>query len=270
VSAVVVTGSTKGIGRGLAEEFIRRGHDVMVSSRSQEDAERVAGELTATGPGRAAGTRCDVACRDDVQGLWDATRERFGQVDIWINNAGYATARFDVHELPESLVHKLVDTNLKGTVFGSQVAIAGFREQGHGALYNMLGGSYDGKRLTPQMGVYSATKAAIFLLTRYLLTENRDRGLMIGTISPGMLLSENWFAETQHLSAEEWQKLKPLLNTLCDHVDTAAPWIVEQVIGNREYGRRIAWLTTGKILRRFFAARVLGRRRDLFSRYGLS
>lgn len=269
MAVVVVTGSTKGIGRGLAEAFIDRGHDVVVASRTAEDAERVAGELAARGSGRATGTRCDVARRDDVQALWEHGVETFGRIDTWINNAGYATARYEVHDLPESLVHTLIDTNLKGTVFGSQVAISGFRAQGSGSLWNMLGGSYDGRRLTPNMGVYSATKAAIFLLTRYLLAENKGRGLMIGTISPGMLISENWFAEQQHMSPEEWRKFKPLLNTLCDHVDTAAPWIVEQILANQEYGRRVAWLTTGKILRRFFDAKVLGRRRDLFSRYGL-
>ena len=62
--------------------------------------------------------------------------------------------------------------------------------------------------------------------------------------------------------------MRPLLNVLCDHVDTATPWLVEQVLANRKSGRRIAWLTGGKLMRRFLAAR-LGRKRDLFSRYGL-
>jgi NAD(P)-dependent dehydrogenase (short-subunit alcohol dehydrogenase family) len=266
---VVITGSTKGIGRGLAEEFVRRGHNVTVSSRHQADAERVARELTAIGPGKATGTQCDVGVRHQVQALWDHAASSFGSVDIWINNAGYATARFLVHELPEELVHTLIDSNLKGAVFGSQVAVNGMRAQGHGALYNMLGGSFQGNRLTPSMGVYSATKSGIWRLTKYLLEENKGQGLMIGSISPGMLISDNWFEEQKHLSEDEWLQIKPLLNTLCDHVETAAPWIVEQVLANERYGKRIAWLTGGKIMRRFFQAKVLGRQRDLFSRYGL-
>jgi NAD(P)-dependent dehydrogenase (short-subunit alcohol dehydrogenase family) len=267
---VVVTGSTKGIGRGLATEFLQRGHNVVVTSRSQADAERVAAELSALGPARATGIRCDVSQLAEVQALWEHAAANLGKVDIWINNAGYATARFTVHETPENIVHTLVDSNLKGTVFGCQVAVRGFRQQGGGALYNTLGGSYDGKRLTPNMGVYSATKAAIWLLTKYLLAENKDQDILFGMISPGMLISDNWFAEQQEVSAEEWQKLKPLLNVLCDHVDVATPWIVDEILGNTQNGRRIAWLTTGKIMRRFFAAKVLGRKRDLFSRYGMS
>ena len=269
MSRVVITGSTKGIGRGMAEEFIKRGHDVAVSSRNQADAQRVAEELTAMGPGKACGTRCDVSQLADVQGLWDFASAELGGVDMWINNAGYATARYSVHEIPESTVNTLVDSNLKGAIFGSQVAVCGFRSQGSGTLYNTLGGSFDGKRLTPNMGVYSATKAAIWLLTKYLLSENKDQNIMIGTISPGMLITENWFSEQKQLSAEEWEKIRPMLNVLCDHVDVATPWLVDQVLANKENGKRIAWLSTGKIMRRFFDAKVLGKKRDLFSRYNL-
>jgi len=267
--AVVVTGSTKGVGRGLAEQFIRRGHDVAISSRGQADIDRAVGELNAIGPGRCTGTVCDVTDPDAVQALWDHAAGELGRVDIWINNAGRAIGRHLVHELPVHDIEVMVDSNLKGAIFGSQVAIRGFRAQGSGALYNVLGGSYDGKMLTPRMGVYSSTKAGIWRLTQYLLRENKDTGILICTISPGMLITENWFEEQKQLSDAEWQKARPILNILCDDVETPAQWLAEQILANRKNGRRIAWLTTGKMLRRFFAAKVLGRKRDLFSRYGL-
>ena len=146
-------------------------------------------ELAAVGTAQVVGKTCDVTRKADVQALWDYAVATFGRVDFWINNAGQATSRYAVHELPEELVHTLVDGNLKGSVFGSQVAIRGFRKQGFGALYNMLGGSYDGKRLTPNMGVYSATKAGDWLLTKYLVAENKNPEIIIGTISPGMLIT---------------------------------------------------------------------------------
>lgn len=269
MATAVITGSTRGIGRGLATEFLKRGHDVVVSSRGAADVDRAVAELGAPGTGRVAGTPCDVTRKADVQALWDFAVARFGRVDYWINNAGRATSRFLVHEEPEDLVHTLIDGNLTGTVFGSQVAITGFRRQGGGALYNMLGGSYQGGRLTPNMGVYSATKAADWRLTEYLVRENDVPGIVIGAISPGMLITENWFAEQQHVSPEEWAKIRPVLNVLCDHVETATPWIVDEVIANRQSGRRIAWLTTPKLIGRFAARYVLGRKRDLFARYGL-
>lgn len=267
---VVITGSSKGIGRGLAEQFVRRGHNVVITGRGEQDVEKTAAALNAIGPGKAIPQRCDVTHKSEVEALWRAAVAAFGRVDIWINNAGRATARHEVQELPESLVHQLIDGNLKGTVFGAQVAIEGFRAQGSGALYNMLGGTFEGTRLTPKMGVYSSTKAAVWMLTKYLVAENKGHGgILIAAISPGMLISDNWFEEQSELSPEEWQKVKPLLNILCDHVDTSTPWLVEQVLANRESGKRIAWLTTAKIMRRFFDAYVLRRKRDLFSRYGL-
>jgi len=269
MSTVVITGSTKGIGRGLAEEFVRRGHDAVICSRSQTDIDAAAPEIAALGSGSCSGTQCDITDKAQVQALWDHAVARHGSVDIWINNAGLATSRFTVHEQPENLTRTLIESNLLGTTFGSQVAISGFRQQGNGALYNVLGGSFDGKRLVPNMGIYSATKAGIHLLTQYLVEENKQQNITVGSISPGMLITENWFDEQKELSPEEWQKIRPMLNVLCDYVDTVAPWLVEQLLGNTQSGKRISWLTGGKIAKRFFAARVLGQKRDLFSRYDL-
>ena len=269
MSNVVITGSTRGIGRGLAVEFLKRGHNVVVSSRRQADVDKAVAELAAVGMAKAVGRTCDVTKKADVQALWDFAVATFGHVDFWINNAGRATSRFAVHELPEELVHTLVDGNLKGSVFGSQVAITGFRRQGFGALYNMLGGSYDGKRLTPNMGVYSSTKAGDWLLTKYLVAENQNPQIIIGAISPGMLITENWFDEQKEMSPEDWQKIRPVLNILCDYVETSTPWLVDQMLANRESGRRIAWMTTGKLLGRFAGAKLFGQKRDLFARFGL-
>jgi len=269
MSNVVITGSTRGIGRGLAVEFLKRGHNVVVSSRRQADVDKAVAELSAIGTARAVGRTCDVTSKADLEALWDFAVASFGHVDIWINNAGRATSRFAIHDLPEDLVHTLVDGNLKGTVFGSQVAVSGFRRQGFGALYNMLGGSYEGTRLTPNMGVYSSTKAGDWMLTKYLVAENDNPRIVIGSISPGMLITENWFDEQKEMAPGDWQKIRPVLNILCDYVETSTPWLVEQVLANRKSGRRIAWMTTGKLLGRFFGAKVLGRKRDLFSRFGL-
>ena len=88
-------------------------------------------------------------------------------------------------------------------------------------------------------------------------------------ISPGMLITENWFDQQKKMSDEEWQELRPTLNVLCDHVEDVTPWLTDQVLENRESGKRIAWLTGGMIAKRFFDAKVLKKERDLFSRYGL-
>ena len=196
-------------------------------------------------------------------------KSEFGTVDYWINNAGYASGQNPVHKIPESLVQSMITTNSLGTVFGSQVAIKGFREQGNGTLYNMLGGSFDGKFLTPGMGVYSSTKASINILTKYLVEENKNTGIIIASISPGVLITENWLNEQKKLSQDEWEEQRPMANIICDHVETVAPWIVSEILQNEKSGIRIAWMPLQKILLRFFKAKVLRQKRDLFSRYGI-
>ena len=269
MQTVVVTGSTKGIGRALAEDFVRRGHNAVICSRNQADVDRVAAEITQSGAGSCSGVRCDTTDKAQVQGLWDHAATTYGDISIWVNNAGLATSRYTVHEQPEDLTRTLINSNLLGTTFGSQVAISGFRAQGSGALYNVLGGSFDGKRLVPNMGIYSSTKAGIHLLNKFLVDENKDQNIVIGEISPGMLITENWFDEQKHLSEDEWQKIRPILNILCDYVETAAPWLVEKILANTKSGVRISWMSGGKINKRFFDAYVLRRKRDMFSRFGL-
>jgi NAD(P)-dependent dehydrogenase (short-subunit alcohol dehydrogenase family) len=270
MAVVVVTGSTKGIGRAFAEEFLRRGHNVAICSRNPEEVAKVTKQLDAISRGGVIGQVCDTTDKAQVQALWDATKKAFGRVDYWINNAGTAIGRHLVHELPEDSVRVLINSNMLGTTFGSQVAIAGFRKQGSGNLYNVLGGSFQGKQLTPGMGVYSSTKAAINRLTIYLESENKDMPeIIVGSISPGMLITENWFAEQKHLDPAEWEATKPILNVLCDHLETAIPWLTDEVLKNKKSGKRIAWLTTGKITKRFMQAYVLRQKRDMFSRYDL-
>ncbi|MDP7042266.1 MAG: hypothetical protein QGF91_06405, partial [Gammaproteobacteria bacterium] len=93
--------------------------------------------------------------------------------------------------------------------------------------------------------------------------------ILIGMISPGMLITENWFEEQQELSDEEWQNIRPQLDMMCDYVDTVMPWLAQQILTNTENGKRIAWMTNGKMLQRFVRTKLLGQKRDLFSRYGL-
>lgn len=269
MATAVITGSTKGIGRGLAEEFMRLGHNVVISSRNPHDVEKVSRELTELGPGRCTGIACDISDKSRLQALWIHAVSEFNHVDYWINNAGTATARHEVHELPENLTRTLINSNMIGTTFASQVAITGFRKQGHGRLYNMLGGSFSGKFLVPNMGVYSATKAGVHLLTKYLIKENTNPKIIIAMISPGTLITENWFEEQKELSAEEWAEVRPTLNMIADYVEDVTPWLVEQIIANEESGKRIAWMSQGKMLKRVIDTKLLGRKRDLFSRYGL-
>ena len=146
MKTVVITGSSRGFGFCLAREFRRIGCNVVLSAVNEENLRKAEAALKNVGPGDAKVVRtvCDVTDSDALQRLWDLAKETFGAVDIWVNNAGVNSPDKPVWELTEKEIGFLLDTDLKGTVYGSKVAFAGMKEQGFGQIYNVEGyGSND-------------------------------------------------------------------------------------------------------------------------------
>jgi len=136
-STVVVTGSSQGLGKGLAAAFLDRGYNVVVSSLDSAADAAAAADLTARGVGRVIAQSCDVSDRVQVQRLWDVAVSAFGSVEIWINNAGLARGYLPIAAQAPDVMEDLLRTNVLGTVNGCQVAHAGMRRQGRGAIYNL-------------------------------------------------------------------------------------------------------------------------------------
>jgi NAD(P)-dependent dehydrogenase (short-subunit alcohol dehydrogenase family) len=113
---VVITGSTRGIGLGLAKEFRRLGHSVVISSRGNVAVAAAVAEVAAgPGGGKVVGQPCDVSQRDQVQVLWDAAAAALGSVDIWINNAGLGGPKLYLPQLTQADIKPVIATNVWGT-----------------------------------------------------------------------------------------------------------------------------------------------------------
>jgi NAD(P)-dependent dehydrogenase (short-subunit alcohol dehydrogenase family) len=270
---VVITGSTQGLGFGYAREFLRRGHNVVVSGRTPATVEAAVARLAAEAPAgtRVAGCACDVASMGEVQALWDRAVAEFGRVDIWLNNAGYARtgARF-VDNSPQQ-IEAMVRGNVIGSMNAAQVAIAGMKRQGGGKLYLTLGGGGASGRVVPGMTVYSTTKRAVKYLADALVKERaeaKDDSILIGTISPGVNVTEGMLREFADLPAAERSRALKQLNFIGEHVDTTTPWIVERILADARQGHDITWLTGGRLLGRGLSM-LFGGKRDVLSRYGL-
>lgn len=262
VKTIVVTGSTRGIGWGLAENFLKRGCRVVVSGRKQEDVNRVVSQLGAQyGAERVAGQACDIADADSVQTLWDAAVERFGGVEVWINNAGMNLNQAPLWEQSAAGLKQLVNTNLTGLLFGCKVALAGMKAQGRGQLWNMEGFGSNGMTRAG-LTAYGATKRAVDYLNRALRKDAAGTGVQVCALSPGMVLTDLLIGEYDFDSAAG-QRAKGLFNILADRVETVTPWLAEQVLKTDRDGARVAWLTTGKVMARFLTARF--KKRDLFA-----
>lgn len=265
MAAVVVTGSTKGIGRGLAAEFVQRGHHVVVSGRSQDGVDDTVVSLSGSA-GEIMGKVCEVSDYEQVLDLWNAAESRFGPIDIWVNNAGLARTIWSIADTPASEISAMISTNMLGMVFGSQVAGKGMSAAGGGKIFNILGGGSDGEYF-PGLGIYGTTKRGLDYFTDAFAREMDGTGVLVGKVRPGMVITDAVIREAQ-ADLENFEKSRKMMNNLVDKVETVAPFLVDQMLAMDKTGRKIRWLTGGKIARRMLLAKFRPRP-DLFTEFGL-
>ena len=187
----VITGASSGLGRGVAIELASHGANVVLAARRTELLKEVAAEVRAAG-GSPLMVTTDVSRPDQVQRLAEAAIERFGRIDVWINNAGVtAIGRF--WEIPVEDHARLIDVNLKGAIYGSHVALRRFIAQGDGTLVNI--GSIVGEVPLANQVSYSASKAALLSLGRAVNEELRLSGIetiKLATVLPWAVDTPVW------------------------------------------------------------------------------
>jgi len=262
VRSVVITGATRGIGKGLAREFLRRGHNVCFCGRSQESVDNAYADLVrdaeANGT-KVIGQTCDVSNIKHVQNLWDRATVVLGHIDIWINNAGVANAMAKIADLDPTDITAVAQTNLIGSINGCHVALNGMTEQGHGAIYNFEGFGSNGAK-NWGLAVYGSSKYALTYFTQCLVKETKASPVIVGCMSPGIVTTDMILGERNRMTPEQWAKTRRIYDILADDVQTVTPYLVDGVLNNQKHGARIAWLTTSKVIRRFLASPFLKRK----------
>ena len=262
---IVITGSTKGIGFGLAKAFLDSGHKVIISGRSEETVHTALNRLQ-TPLRKSKGFVCDTSDPLQVQALWQYAEKAFGRVDIWINNAGLARTRWSIVETPQSEFEAMVRTNVLGTINGCRVAAAGMQKQRSGKIFNMLGGGSDGEYF-PGMGIYGSTKRGLDYFTDALTRELKGTGIVVGKIRPGMVITETVIHEAAR-DPDKFARSRKFTNNLVDQVDTVSAYLVRKILDCNKSGEKIRWLTGGKIAARLLKG-LIRKREDQFARHGL-
>jgi NAD(P)-dependent dehydrogenase (short-subunit alcohol dehydrogenase family) len=185
---VIVTGSTRGIGRSIAFACAREGASVVVSSRSAEAVQRTVGEMKASGYS-VAGITCDTTLPGALEELLRFAVATFGKVDVWINNAGLSSGYRPLDELNPAEISRIVATNITSVAVGCSIALPWMREHGGGIVVNMSGRGGRGEA-SPWTALYAATKAAVTSLTRSLAAENEGCNISINAVIPGMVATD--------------------------------------------------------------------------------
>ena len=243
---IVVTGATRGLGRGTALALAARGHIVAVSACDAGETEQAALQLAARAPaGRVAGFAADVRDADQVESLARAVSAELGSIDVWINNAGLALTGQSLTSLDPADFALMVDINLLGTMIGCRSAARAMAGRG-GAIYNIYGAGSDGLPVPGMIG-YATTKRAVQFMTMAFASELAGGPLIVGGISPGLILTEGFFREHAKTPESMRTAREAVVNILADPVATIAEWVADIVLDNRENGREFAWLDSGKL-----------------------
>jgi NAD(P)-dependent dehydrogenase (short-subunit alcohol dehydrogenase family) len=181
---VIVTGAGNGIGRAIALAFAASGAAVVVGDVIDEDGRRTAATIN-DGGGSAQFVDADVSQADAAQQLVAAAVERFGRVDVLVNNAGVGGSRRPVHELEPDDFARVINVNLGGTFLCSKYAIPELLADGAGCIVNIA--STYGLIAAPLSAAYCASKAAIINLTRQMAIDYGPQGLRVNALCPGYI-----------------------------------------------------------------------------------
>jgi NAD(P)-dependent dehydrogenase (short-subunit alcohol dehydrogenase family) len=184
----IVTGSTKGIGRAMVQGLAEAGASVVVSSRKQELCDEVAAEVAAVTGVETFARACHVAEWDSIPGFVDDVVERFGRIDVLVNNAGISPSRAGVSDMTLDLWRKIFAVNLEGPLRMSQCVAPVMRDAGGGSMVNI--GSMAGYHAGSAVSAYGASKAALLNISRTMAAEWAPWNIRVNVLSPGPFASD--------------------------------------------------------------------------------
>jgi len=187
LKTAVVTGATKGIGRAIADALAAHGCNVVVAARHEADCVKVAAEITAHGRGAAHGVACDVRQSSHCERLMRAALERFGRLDILINNAGIGGFK-PVEEMTADHWDSVIETNLSGVFYCTHAALPHLKRADASWVINI--GSLAGKNAFPGGGAYNASKFGLIGFSEALMQEVRHDGVRVSYIMPGSVATD--------------------------------------------------------------------------------
>ena len=248
----VITGSSRGLGYAIAEAYAREGAKVVIASRTQTAVDKAVRRLRENGA-QAEGLACDVSDLQQVEALAEFAVQKFGSLDIWVNNAGLSAPYGPTAHLPSESFQSVIDTNITGTYNGSVTAMRHFARQKSGKLINLLGRGDKGA--VPLQNAYSSSKVWVRNFTKALAKEYANSGVDVFGFNPGLVRTD-MISNIEAVSGYE-HRLNPLRYVTmlwgndADVPAAKAVWIASPATDGKN-GLQISVLTT-----HFMIARII-------------
>jgi NAD(P)-dependent dehydrogenase (short-subunit alcohol dehydrogenase family) len=184
----VITGSSRGIGRAIAERFAQQGAKVVISSRKAGPCEEVAAAINATNPGSAIAVPANISSKEDLQRLMDETRKAFGQIDILVCNAASNPFYGSQLDISDDAFRKILDNNIVANNWMVQMVVPEMKERKDGAI--IIVSSIGGLRGSQVIGAYCISKAADMQLARNLAQELGPHNIRVNCVAPGLVKTD--------------------------------------------------------------------------------
>lgn len=215
----VVTGSSKGIGKSIAQGLAEHGAKVVISSRNQDAVDEVAAEFKAAGL-EAIGIACHIGKADQRANLVQKTIEHYGGIDILVNNAAINPIYGPIEDADEEVFDKIMDVNVKAPWMLSNLTLRSMQERGGGSIINIA--SVEALHPGAGLGLYSTSKAALLMLTKNQAKEWGQYGIRANVLCPGLIKTK--------FSAALWQNEK-LLNKIEKTLPTSRMGMPDEMAG---------------------------------------
>jgi 3-oxoacyl-[acyl-carrier protein] reductase len=199
----IVTGSTKGIGLSIARALLAEGARVAISARNRTEVDAVAKELGREHASRVLGQVCDVRREEDVRALFDAVDQKWGGLDVLVNNAGIGLFK-NVEEIALEEWNAVLETNLTGVFLCTRAAIPRMRARGGGYIVNLS--SLAGKNAFPTASAYNTSKFGLNGFSEAVMQEIRHDGIRVSYLMPGSV--NTWFGGGPPDPSQAW-KIQP-------------------------------------------------------------
>jgi NAD(P)-dependent dehydrogenase (short-subunit alcohol dehydrogenase family) len=177
----LVTGGSRGLGKAIAVVMAGKGANIVICGRKQENLDQAVEDLNQKGV-EVAAFRANVGSSEEVTGLFQSIEDRFGRLDILVNNVGMNILTPSVAMADEGLWDKIIATNLKGTFLASRGAVPLMRKAGRGKIINIS--SIAARKAAMGMGIYCVAKAGVEMLTRVLAVELAQDHITVNAVAP--------------------------------------------------------------------------------------
>jgi len=235
---VFITGGTRGIGLGLVKEFLKHGHRVSYTGTSESSINKHINELT----GDFLAQICDVRDKSQIKKVIFLAKEEFGNIDIWINNAGVDQAHQFIYELNEEEIKRVIDINVVGTMLGTSAILKEMIDQGYGTVYNFEGLGSNNMVIQKTI-VYGSSKRLIRYFSKASNKEIKQyKSVHVGTIQPGMVFTDLLLNNMD----ETGMKVARILG---NEVPEVTQYIVSKILKGK---RKISFPTYRKAIRNIF------------------